>query len=322
MFHGDPPFVRLGGWAWECGEHRPYADRMENRNRTGDGSATVSCPDMEPPMIAAPTNEVTELLQRVDDARRARQGEYERFLTDLTPLLSEAGIAERRRDRHLAHRFNVFRYLSQDELGLSRIIADLLDPTAEHGQGASFLEAMLDALPETRGRFGTLDRTAAATGAIRVRTERRTTTGRFIDITVDIPEEGGRFCLAFEASPASSTSTWPTIRATCVPRWRCMTLGGFFGRTCASGSSNACASRWRVGCARNRSAPIPTCASGAVTMGGRSTQTSCGSLPASGAGTKTRRPTRTAVARSSSSPGNEAQTAGTGASAARRPRAG
>ena len=39
-------------------------------------------------MIAAPTREVTELLRRVDDARRARQGEYERFLTDLTPRLS------------------------------------------------------------------------------------------------------------------------------------------------------------------------------------------------------------------------------------------
>lgn len=60
---------------------------------------------------------------------------------------------------------------------------------------------MLDALPETRGRFGTLDPTAAATGAIRVRTERRTTEGRFIDITVDIPEAGGRFCLAFENKP-------------------------------------------------------------------------------------------------------------------------
>lgn len=152
-------------------------------------------------MIAAPTREVTELLRRVDDARHARQGEYERFLTDLTPRLSAAGIAERRRDRHLAHRFNVFRYLSQDELGLSRIIADLLDPTAEHGQGASFLEAMLEALPETRGRFGKLDPTAAATGAIRVRTERRTTAGRFIDITVDIPEADGRFCLAFENKP-------------------------------------------------------------------------------------------------------------------------
>ena len=152
-------------------------------------------------MIAAPASEATELLRRVDDDRRARQGQYERFLTDLTPRLSAAGDEERRRDRHLAHRFNVFRYLSQDELGLSRIIADLLDPTAEHGQGASFLEAMLAALSETHGRFGTLDPTAAATGAIRVRTERRTTEGRFIDITVDIPEAEGRFCLAFENKP-------------------------------------------------------------------------------------------------------------------------
>ena len=86
--------------------------------------------------------EVTELLRRVDDARRARQGEYERFLDGpYTAVCRRPDIAERRRDRHLAHRFNVFRYLSQDELGLSRIIADLLDPTAEHGQGASFLEA-------------------------------------------------------------------------------------------------------------------------------------------------------------------------------------
>ena len=153
------------------------------------------------PMIAVPTRQVAELLQLVDDARHARQGEYERFLTDLTPLLSAASIVERRRDRHLAYRFNVFRYLRQDELGLSRIIADLLNPTAEHGQGASFLKAMLDALPETRGRFGTLDATATTTGPIRVKTERRTTKGRFIDITVDIPTAEGRFCLAFENKP-------------------------------------------------------------------------------------------------------------------------
>lgn len=63
-------------------------------------------------MIASPTTEVAELLRRVDDARRTRQGEYERLLTDLTPRLSAVGIAERRRDRHRAHRFNVFRYLS------------------------------------------------------------------------------------------------------------------------------------------------------------------------------------------------------------------
>ena len=97
--------------------------------------------------------------------------------------------------------FNVFKYLREDELGLSRIIADLLDPTAEHGQGASFLEAILDALPETRGRFGKLRPTAPTSDPIRVRTERRTMKGRFIDITVDIPSAEGRFCLAFENKP-------------------------------------------------------------------------------------------------------------------------
>ena len=38
-------------------------------------------------------------------------------------------------DRHLAHRFNVFRYLRTDELGLSRVIADLLDPGVGHFAG-------------------------------------------------------------------------------------------------------------------------------------------------------------------------------------------
>ena len=79
------------------------------------------------------------------------------------------------------------------------MIADLLDPASEHGQGASFLEAMLDALPETSGRFGGL-RTKSA-NPIKVVTERYTTTGRFIDITVDIPSATGRFCLAFENKP-------------------------------------------------------------------------------------------------------------------------
>ena len=144
-------------------------------------------------MIAFPTKQVAELLRHVDDAWQARQGEYERFLTDMTPLLSEASIVERRRDRRLAHRFNIFRYLRQDELGLSRVIADLLDPSTEHGQGAIFLEAMLDALPETRGRFGTLHPKPATGDRVRVRTEHRTTRGRFIDITVDIPTAEGRF---------------------------------------------------------------------------------------------------------------------------------
>ena len=149
--------------------------------------------------IAQSFQAVCELLRHVDEAREARHKECARLLSDLTPRLQAARIVERRLDRHLARRFNVFRYLRDDELGLSRVIADLLDPAGEHGQGTSFLEAMLDALPEACGRFGALRPTA--TKPIRVMTERWTTTGGRIDITVDIPTATGRFCLAFENKP-------------------------------------------------------------------------------------------------------------------------
>ena len=149
--------------------------------------------------VAQSFQAVFELLRHVDEARGARHRECARLLSDLTPGLQAARIVERRLDRHLARRFNVFRYLRDDELGLSRVIADLLDPAGGHGQGTSFLEAMLDALPEARGRFGALRPTE--TKPIRVVTERWTTTGGRIDITVDIPTGTGRFCLAFENKP-------------------------------------------------------------------------------------------------------------------------
>lgn len=145
------------------------------------------------------TGSVRELLRHVDDDRQTRRAECVRLLLELTPRLQAAKVVERQLDRHLARRFNVFKYLREDELGLSRMIADLLDPTAEHGQGTTFLEAMLDALPETHGRFRGLR--ATATSSVEVMTERWTTTGGRIDITVDIPSGRGRFCLAFENKP-------------------------------------------------------------------------------------------------------------------------
>ena len=143
--------------------------------------------------------QVSELLRHVDDARKVRRQVHVGLLSEVTPHLAKARRAARQRDRQLAPRFNVFKYLSQDELGLSRMIVDLLDPTAEHEQGSAFLEAMLDTFPETRGRFGELGVTTA--DPIKIMTERWTTDGRRIDITVDIPVRGGRFCLAFENKP-------------------------------------------------------------------------------------------------------------------------
>ena len=165
--------------------------------------------------IPAPDS-VSELLQHLDSGRRARNRDCVRLLQQLTPHLHSARAVERELDRHLARRFNIFRYLRDDELGLSRIIADLLDPTGEHGQGTTFLEAMMELLgvgPEAcdpsrsgrevsggfdrRGRFGRLRSTA--TDKIRVVQERGgLPKRRRIDIAVDIPTDDGPFCLAFE----------------------------------------------------------------------------------------------------------------------------
>ena len=69
--------------------------------------------------------------------------EYEQFFAEFTTRLDATERLEREFDRKLAHRFNVFDYLRVDELGLSRVIGDLLDPKASHGQGALFLQILL-----------------------------------------------------------------------------------------------------------------------------------------------------------------------------------
>ena len=144
-------------------------------------------------------SQVEELVRYVDDARRARQEQCRSFLSRLAPRLEAARARALELERQTAPRFNVFKYLREDELGLSSVIADLLDPAAEHDQGSSFLKAMLDTLPETSGQFGALQ--PAASSPIRVVTERVIPSGGRIDITVDIPLDGKSFCLAFENKP-------------------------------------------------------------------------------------------------------------------------
>ena len=168
---------------------------------------------------SASSEDLVRLMDNVEDIRRRRQSESVHLLQELAPHLRAARSVERELDRQLARRFKVFRYLRDDELGLSRIIADLLDPTAEHGQGTIFLEAILELLPEVpdparsrrkavggrstaaawKGRFDRLGPNSAA--KIRVQREREIAGGRRIDITVDVPTEDGPFCLAFENKP-------------------------------------------------------------------------------------------------------------------------
>ena len=137
------------------------------------------------------------------------------LLVEFAPRLEADRRLERELDRHLACRFNVFEYLRTDELGLSRVIADLLDPTKEHGQGTTFLKAMLEAFPMTRGRLDGLQSTLA--NPIVVRTERATDTGGRMDITVDISDGDRSFCLAFENKPYAPQDAGQCDRVPEVP---------------------------------------------------------------------------------------------------------
>ena len=138
------------------------------------------------------------LAARMGDVRRADRRRHLEFFAELSPRLETARALERELDRHLARRFNVFHYLSTIEVGLSRIIADLLDPEARHGQGTLFLRTLLGELTEIRDRP---DLDADFIKRISVVTERVITNNRRLDISVEIPGSDGAYCLAIENKP-------------------------------------------------------------------------------------------------------------------------
>lgn len=119
----------------------------------------------------------------------------QRFLGTLGPRLAAARRIESELDRLLARRFNPLDYLRTDELGLSRIIADLLDPNAAHGQGDAFLALFLarvsgvDLPPLDAARFDT-------------RCERSIDGDRRLDISIEIAADGREpACIAIENKP-------------------------------------------------------------------------------------------------------------------------
>ena len=139
-----------------------------------------------------------ELESRLAEARCADEREYQRFFAELAPRLETAKQLDIELDRHLARRFNVFDYLRTDELGLSRVIADLLDPGATHGQGTRFLKILLERLQE-RFPSSTLMLDAHR---ISVTTERTIPSVRRIDVVVEFVGADGRTgCLAIENKP-------------------------------------------------------------------------------------------------------------------------
>ena len=127
--------------------------------------------------------------------------QIERFFDELAPRLETARVLDQELDRNLARRFNVLDYLKTDELGLSRIIADLFTPDATHGQGVLFLQTFLAILKESNKAPGwpDLDR-----NRIKVVPEQTITDQRRIDVLVKIEDPDGiekPHCLAIENKP-------------------------------------------------------------------------------------------------------------------------
>ena len=137
----------------------------------------------------------------VDEARRSGRRRLQQLFVELNPVLEAARKLERELDRHLAHRFNVFDYMGAggpSEDTLSRIIADLLNPGARHGQGMALLGNLVEMLfaedgaPKPRPDFSK---------PVRVQRERVIPGKRRIDITVELATGAGRWCLAIENKP-------------------------------------------------------------------------------------------------------------------------
>ncbi len=146
------------------------------------------------------SNRLAQLSERLASARQSDRGRYGRFFTALGARMEGARAADRELDRLLARRFNALDYLRKDELGLSRIIADLLDPDGSHGQGVCFLERFRSLVGPNQW---------PADGAalcedfdIKVVRERKTDGGGFLDISVELRLPGrGSACVVFENKP-------------------------------------------------------------------------------------------------------------------------
>ena len=135
-------------------------------------------------------------MEKSHDERSDGQLALSDFFAELERRLQSAKDRELKSDRDRAHRFNVLDYLRTDELGLSRIIADLLDPHARHGQRALFLKTLLEMLQPITD-WSDLDADRAE-----VTSERVIEKQRRIDIEVDIPDgNGALYRLAIENKP-------------------------------------------------------------------------------------------------------------------------
>lgn len=131
-----------------------------------------------------------------------------RFFDALSPRLDMAREVDEKLNAALARRFNVLDYLRTSEMGLSRVIADLLDPRATHGQRALFLDTFLRGLQRSSAEQGRLLNLTHGFGywtvaeeSVKVKVERTIRGGR-LDISVEFEGSDKQLrCLAIENKP-------------------------------------------------------------------------------------------------------------------------
>ena len=143
---------------------------------------------------------LAQLSTRLATARQSDRDRYSLFFAALSARLASARAVERELDQVLARGFNALDYLRTDELGLSKIIADLLNPSSAHGQGSAFLEQFIRMVGPARwladlavplDDFG-----------VKVVRERTIDGGGRLDISVEFRlQQGDLACIAIENKP-------------------------------------------------------------------------------------------------------------------------
>ena len=149
--------------------------------------------------VRTPAATLRPLADKLRDVRQSDIDQIDRMFRTLGPRLAAARRVERELDRILANRFNPLDYMRTDELGLSRIVADLLDPNAAHGQGLLFLRSFLEKIGNQvpGGRVPALDPASVAT-----RCERSIDSYGRLDISIEIGTAGQKpLCIAIENKP-------------------------------------------------------------------------------------------------------------------------
>lgn len=136
------------------------------------------------------------------DMPRYEQADFERFFVTASLVLDIARDTAKTLNESLAPEFCLAGLLMPDEVRLSRVIAELLNPSGSHGQGLRFLHAFLDEIetpgsavvPEMRKAWG-------SAGKILVSCEITTSHIAASQRRMDILIEGNDYGLMIENKP-------------------------------------------------------------------------------------------------------------------------